>query len=178
MLSPNMLIKRPYQVQNQVMKRRILGFLLIAFVIGSCTTVRVTSRTIDASRNDIIVKPMLAEVEVDLNKKVTGTATIRGLIKSKKTPISQIKKLAHWDACEKSGADIIVDPVYKITKKIGSVTVEVFGFYGKYKSVETVQPAELENLNLYTMPSGSGGIGGGTEGGGGFLKRKLKKMKG
>jgi hypothetical protein len=157
------------------MKFKLFFAVAIAVIaFASCRTVRTNPRVIDAQESNILIKPMLAEVEVDLTKKITGTATIRGLIKSKKTPVREIKRLAMSDACDKSGADIVIDPIFKVTKGIGYATVEVTGFYGKYISVETMKAADLEKIELYSVPN-SGSGGGGSEGG--SVLKKLKKLK-
>lgn len=146
------------------MKSKLLfSIAVIAFTLASCTTIRTTPRMIDAHDSKIIIKPLLAEVEVDLNKKITGTATARNM------SADDVKELAKWDAITKSGADIIVDPVFKISTTWRTTTVEVTGFFGKYTSIKTVEESDLENLDLYTTPSNSSG--------GGSVLSKLKKLK-
>jgi len=158
------------------MKRKLLLSLSVAVIaisMASCTVTKATNRTINAYDSQIIVKPLLAEVEVDLNKKINGTASAR------KMPVREVKELAKWDALSKSGADIIIDPVYKITtsglfKWNKMVTVEVIGFYGKYTDISIADAEDLKQMELYNIPSGGGS---GSSGGGGGILSKLKKLK-
>ncbi|MCB9224030.1 MAG: hypothetical protein R2780_06490 [Crocinitomicaceae bacterium] len=143
----------------------VLAIGLFSFGLTSCKVVRTSPRTIEAYKSKIIIKPLLAEVEVDLTKKITGVSS------GKKVSVDDLKEMAKWDACEKSGADIIIDPVYKVTSTFLKTTVEVTGFYGKYVSIETVKEADLEKLEFYTTPSGS------SEKQGGSVLTKLKKLK-
>ncbi|MEX1002504.1 MAG: hypothetical protein WDZ35_10360 [Crocinitomicaceae bacterium] len=155
------------------MKKSKYAVITMAFsllIMTSCSVVmqKTTAepRTIEANETRIVIKPLLAEVEVDVTKKITGTATIKG-----GTP-EQAKELAKWDAIEKSGADIIVDPMYKVTTTSTTITAEVIGFFGKYKKISTVEDKDLENLDLYTVPSGGGG-----EAGKGTVMSRLNKLK-
>jgi hypothetical protein len=150
------------------MRNKLLLVATVAFLavgMTSCKIVRTSPRTIEAHKSKIIIKPLLAEVEVDLTKKITGTAS------GKKVSVDDLKEMAKWDACEKAGADIIIDPVFKITSTFMRTTVEVTGFYGKYVSIETVKETDLEKLEFYTAPSG----GSQNQQGGGSILKKLKK---
>ncbi len=107
-----------------------------------------TSRSINASHQNVVIKPLVAEVKVDINKKITGTATV------KNGNVEQAKELAKWNALETSGADIIIDPVFDVTISTMTVTATVSGFHGKYISIETVKDEDLEKLEKYQVSSG------------------------
>jgi hypothetical protein len=148
------------------------GIILALIVsLSSCavtgTRTTATPRTIEANQGRIIVKPLIAEVEVDVNKKIEGSAT------NTKGDVESAKQLAKWEALNKSGADIIVDPVYYITTTTMTVQVKVVGFYGKYVSVETIEDTELDKLNLYIGNTGSKGEVSTNK----SLKNKLNKIK-
>lgn len=107
-----------------------------------------TSRSINASHQNVVIKPLVAEVKVDINKKITGTASV------KNGNVEQAKELAKWNALETSGADIIIDPVFDVTISAMTVTATVSGFHGKYISIETVKDEDLEKLEKYQVSSG------------------------
>ncbi|UKN02133.1 hypothetical protein K6119_01205 [Paracrocinitomix mangrovi] len=152
-------------------KNIIILSAMMMLVLSSCkvlTQTKTTPRTIDAQDSEIIIKPLLAEVQVDVNKKITGSATITG---SGQNSVNDAKTLAKWNALQSSGADIIVDPVYKVIISGASITAEVTGFYGKYTKISTVADEELEKLELYTVPA-NGESGSSTS-----VVTKLKKLK-
>jgi PBP1b-binding outer membrane lipoprotein LpoB len=138
--------------------------------LTSCSVTKATTRTIHANDTEIIIKPLLAEVEVDPTKKIKGNASARRM------SVEEVKKLAMYDALEKSGADVIIDPIFKITTSgmlriTRIVTVEVTGFHGKYKNISTIEESELKNIELYTPDKKE-------KGGGVSMKiRKSKKNK-
>lgn len=153
-----------------ILSTGIIATLILA--LGSCAlptainTTTATPRTIEASKGRIIVKPLIAEVDVDVNKKIEGSSS------NTSGDIESAKQLAKWEALTKSGADIIVDPVYYINQNGSNVTVRVIGFYGKYVSVETIEDTELDKLNLYIGTTENGEMSTNKS-----LKNKLNKLK-
>ncbi|MFT4601021.1 MAG: molybdopterin-binding protein [Arenicella sp.] len=143
----------------------ILTSACAVLILASCSVTKVTNRTIAATETEIIIKPLLAEVDVDVSKKIIGTATVTRM------SVAEAKELAKWDALEKSGADIMIDPIYKITHSFWrKVTVEVTGFAGKYTEIAPMNEADLKNLELYKPTSGSNETGG-------TVMTKLRKLK-
>ncbi len=134
------------------MKKLIVLLIGGTILMSSCavsTNARITtSRSINASHQNVVIKPLVAEVKVDINKKITGTATV------KNGNVEQAKELAKWNALETSGADIIIDPVFDVTISTMTVTATVSGFHGKYISIETVKDEDLEKLEKYQVSSG------------------------
>ena len=148
------------------MKRILFAGIILAGFISSCSVVKTTPRTLSTFKSNIIIKPLVAEVEVDINKKIEATAVV-----SRKQSIEDAKEMAKWNALERSGADIIVDPVYHITIKGPSTTCTVTGYYGKYVKIETVDNTDIENLNLYLQSENSSSSGSGS------VVSKLRKLK-
>ena len=152
------------------MKKVVIGSFVVLGLLGlqSCKVMKSTTttpRTIESYETKILIKPLVAEVEVNVSKKITGTATI------KTGKVEDAKELAKWNALEASGADIIVDPVYKVTVQGMIVTAEVTGFFGKYTKISTVEDEDIEKLDYYTVPNNSNGDGKGS------VVTKLKKLK-
>lgn len=146
------------------MKKNILVGLAVLGLMSSCSIIKTTPRTVETYNSNIIIKPLVAEVEVDVNKKITATAVVT------QGNEEQAKEMAKWQAIQDSGADIIVDPVYHITISAGKITCTVTGYYGKYTKIETVSSEDVENLNMYMQSENSAG-------GKGSVVTKLKKLK-
>lgn len=146
------------------MKRLLFSTIILAGILSSCSIVKTTPRTLNTFKSNIIIKPLVAEVEVDINKKIEATAVV-----TRKQSIDDAKEMAKWNALERSGADIIVDPVYHIT--IGNnITATVTGYFGRYVKIETVDNADIDNLNLYLQQENSSS-------GSGSVVSKLRKLK-
>jgi hypothetical protein len=141
-------------------KHSLLIGAMLMLGVSSCST-SATPRTIRANNTNVIVKPLLAEVEVDVNKKITGTAKAKSL--------SDAKEMAKWNAMESSGADIVVDPIYKINQVFKKFEVTVTGFHGKYVKVSTVPDSEINKLEMYSGPKEVNT--------GGSVITRLKKVK-
>ena len=85
--------------------------------------------------------PVLVDVDVDLNTRVTATSPkVKGVYDAIST--------AYYYALENSGADVIIDPVYKVTSHGKKSIATVTGFYGKYSNARKIKDAlpEFENL--------------------------------
>ncbi len=124
-----------------IMKKRILFmFLAVAMIVVSCTVRKYGSREQDIVNQTIFTRPMVADVDVNVNKKIEGYAEDKAL--------ADAKSKARHDALTKSGADIIVDPVYSYEKPMyGKYKVTVQGYYGKYTSVK---PMDIPDTLLWS----------------------------
>lgn len=137
-------------------KNLLFTISITVLLLSSCSVTKTTARTIEANKSMVIIKPLLAVVEVDINKKITGKVTV----KRRKVLLSEAKELAKADAILKSGADIIIDPVFRIVSSFNNLTVEVTGFFGKYTKIAPIEGKDLENLELYQEKKGyeKGGV--------------------
>jgi hypothetical protein len=142
----------------------ITSVLFIAF-LTSCSVIKTTPRTVETYNSNIIIKPLIAEVEVDVNKKITAEGV------NKKANVEAAKEMAKWNAIQVSGADIIVDPVYYIKTTGKTVVVTVTGYYGKYVKIESVKNEDIEKLNTFMESGNAGGSSSGTS-----IVSKLKKI--
>lgn len=146
------------------MKKLYLLILAVTLIFGSCSVRSTTSREIKTAPSSVYQKKLIADLEVDITKKITGSAVVKikgadqvdlKLGKSK-TLYERAMNMAKWDAVTKANADAIADPIYNINQSGSTVTVEVQGFYGKYKSIDI---ATNDDLMLYIETKLSMGTG-------------------
>lgn len=122
------------------MKKVLIIAGVATFVLSSCA-VSFANRKQKINNQTIYTTPMRADVEVDLNKKVTGTATQKGL--------ALAKEAALYDAMQKSGADVIVDPIFTVRQvSMKNYQADVTGFYGKYSAIKKL---DIADSLLYRM---------------------------
>lgn len=125
--------------------KTIFCVVIMSGLLSSCSITKTTPRTLEINQPKVMVKPMIAEVKVDVSKKISGQAI-------SKLNEEAAKEQAKWNAIEKSGADMIVDPVYNIVVSGKSWNVTVTGFHGKYIEIKTASAEEIEQLE-YLLPS-------------------------
>ena len=104
------------------------------------TTVYET-RQQNINKDALPYNPVIADLKVDLEKKVSGTS-IRQVDRYNDFELENTKQAALYNAMSNSGADVVVDPIYKvnITNNDGrddkiTIQSEVSGFFGKYTSI-------------------------------------------
>lgn len=126
------------------MTKSMIPLTLFALAMSSCkpVTKMYTSRNIPINREAIPYNPIIADLKVDLSKKVTGSIT------AKNVTTENAKHLAIYNAMETSGADVVVDPVFKIETKGIKTKASVSGYFGIYDNVHKATKDELENLKL------------------------------
>ncbi|MCB0477525.1 MAG: hypothetical protein KDC84_05150 [Crocinitomicaceae bacterium] len=121
------------------MKKIIFMSLVLSVVAVSCTVKKYGTREQDIVNQTIFTRPMVADVDVNVNKKIEGYAEDKML--------DDAKSKARHDALTKSGADIIVDPVYSYEKPMyGKYKVTVQGYFGKYTAVK---PMDIPDTTLW-----------------------------
>lgn len=145
---------------------------IVAVFASSCSqmTYNKINTTVYETRQQNINKdalpynPVIADLKVDLEKKVSGTS-IRQVDRYNDFELENTKQAALYNAMSNSGADVVVDPIYKvnITNNDGrddkiTIQSEVSGFFGKYTSIHKADATELSNATyggalLYTNNS-------------------------
>lgn len=124
------------------MKKLIFpGLAMLIIVVSACSSIRHSYRQIEIPEHGLIVTPVVVDVEVDINKKVTATSP---KIKGVENAIS----MAYYMAIQNSGADVIIDPVYKVTSKGRKSIATVSGYYGIYKNARKLTDA-LDEFEAY-----------------------------
>ncbi len=143
-------------------KYKFISFaIIVALFMSSCsqmtfnkinTTVYET-RQQDINKGAIPYNPVIADLKVDLDKKITGSS-IRQVNTFNEFELENTKQASLYNAVTNSGADVVVDPIFKIniTNNNGkddkiSIQSEVSGFYGKYTSIHKADANELVNAS-------------------------------
>ena len=137
--------------------------LLILLIVSGCSVTKYEARTFKGVRPNVMVLPLVADVDVDITKKIKGTG-------SAKTELAA-KEEAVYKAIDNSGADVIVDPIFIITVSGRTVKADVTGFYGKYKEIRNASESDLDKLTKYNE---AGGITTMKSGGTIFIKKRKK----
>src|SRR5688500_13907930 len=120
------------------MKFQLLLLLIFAGVLTSCTTTKtITTKSMDIYGPGVIQNPVVVDLKVD-ETKVFGTAT-----ESQSNTLLSVKQKALIDAMKKSGADVIVEPVFETETKKGKTTATVSGYPAVYTNF---RPIEAEDF--------------------------------
>lgn len=142
----------------------IIGVAVFAMV--SCTSTNkintsvYTTRQQPINREAVPFNPVIADLKVDIDKKVTGSA-IRQVELLNESEVDNTKQLSLYNAMTSSGADVVVDPIFKVEitnnngkdKKV-TIQSDVSGYYGKYTSVHKADTTELKTLMLFRQAQG------------------------
>ncbi len=130
------------------MKNFVL-FTFLIFVLSSCVTtsrtVRTAARQINASGSNIVQKPLIGDVKVDLTKKISATITVPA------AKATNAKEQANQLALDQNNFDIMIDPVYDITYSGANANVTVIGYGAKYTNIETASESDVQVLYDYNM---------------------------
>ncbi len=118
----------------------LLSSLVCMVLLASCSNEYYSHRSVNIQRKDLLVTPVVADLSVDLSKKVTVES-------GKKNTVDAAKDEAYYKAVTENNIDVLVDPIYDITTtpKIlfwgGKAKAKITGFGGKYTSVKKVNEA-------------------------------------
>lgn len=113
--------------------KRILKIVLVAVVfmsVFSCSTSRYSYRVTGTEKTDVITNDVVVDVQIDLNKKINQTS-------SKQKTEQRAKDEAYYKAIVNNNIDIIVDPIYEVTKTFNKYTAKITGFAGYYKNARS-----------------------------------------
>lgn len=108
-------------------------------LLGSCKAKKYMAYDQYITKTPMLQSPMIAEVDVDLTKKVSA------FVRVYKSNEENAKQAALWEAMKNSGCDAVVHPVYEITFGRKVIEVNVSGYYGKYKNI---RKPSLEDVTL------------------------------
>ncbi|MCD4682905.1 MAG: hypothetical protein K8R86_06455 [Bacteroidales bacterium] len=111
-------------------------------IITSCSSLKHSYRQVEIQEQSLLVTPVLVDIDVNLEKRVTA-------VSPKVKGVNDAISTAYYMALEKSGADVIIDPVYKVESGRKKSIATVAGFYGKYSNARKIVDAlpEYENLD-------------------------------
>lgn len=127
------------------MKKIAISVLVFSLIVlfNSCSSIKHSYRQVEIPEQNLLVTPVLVDLDVDLNKRVYA-------VSPKVKGVNDAISTAYYMALEKSGADVIVDPVYKVESGRKKSIATVSGFYGKYSNVRKVVDAIQEYEDLDT----------------------------
>ena len=123
------------------MKKQSILFVIAAyFLLSSCAVVTSnTVKTQDVYETGVLHSTVVANLDVKAAK-VTGTAM------GQSTEVAKLKTDAAAQAIEKAGADILVEPRYKIETVSSRTTVTATGYPATYKNFRTMTEEDKELL--------------------------------
>lgn len=127
------------------MKKIAISVLVISVIvlISSCSSLKHSYRQVEIPEQNLLVTPVLVDLDVDLEKRVYAVSPkIKG--------VNDAISTAYYMALEKSGADVIIDPVYKVESGRKKSIATVSGFYGKYANPRLIVEAVSEYTDLDT----------------------------
>lgn len=145
------------------MKKLVLLSIVSAGILGLMNSCGMTSsamkittrnnRTNQINNNPILTFPLVMDLEVDMTKKVKGTAT--GNLSFGVTE-EYYKELALGQAIINANCDVLIEPTFLVTKNLvatskgqkTSVEVEVSGYPGKYKNPRNVSAADTTMIKF------------------------------
>jgi hypothetical protein len=124
--------------------KTLLLFLWGVLLLTGCAAQTITQQTIrtdDIRGIPVVQNPVIADLDVKANK-VTGKATL-------KQPINEEmgKQNAIADALDKSQADILIQPVFRIETTGNTTTITVTGFPGNYKDFRPMDSTDIKRLS-------------------------------
>lgn len=144
----------------------ILSVIIFITLVSSCTSINkinvsyYETRQQNINKGAIPYSPVVADLKVDIDRKISGSASREvDIYNYNNSSIENTKQQALYNAMTNSGADIVIDPIYKINanndgndKKV-IIQAEVTGFYGKYLNIHKADTTELKNIIKYGSQS-------------------------
>jgi hypothetical protein len=134
--------------------------IFASIILSSCTVSKIsgiyktrTNKTSDIQRTSISAYPLIVDLNVDMSIRVTGASSgeiAKGLTEE------YFRELALAEAMVKSGADILVEPIYSVTKNFTgtgaiiktTVEVSVTGYVGKYKNPRNITSSDTSMIQF------------------------------
>lgn len=125
--------------------------VIAALALSSCTTYSYTTRSTAIQRQDLQGTAMVVDVRPDFSKRIVTES------KRCKTP-QEAREEARYLAVTENKCDVIVDPVYKVEKRIGKYKAYLTGFAGFYQNARTfiediqlLQNISREDIDKYLL---------------------------
>jgi hypothetical protein len=123
-------------------KYYLLGISLLLLTSCATTQSSVTVKSLDIYGSGVIQHPVVAELDVK-NVRVEGIANAQSGVN-----MDVLKSKAIADALSKSGADVLIEPVYESESRQGRIYMTVRGYPGSYTNF---RPATLDDVPLLDM---------------------------
>ena len=119
----------------------------VALLMCSCHTYTYTSRSRKVNQRNISEAHLTAQLNVDFTKTVEGTSTTHRSIRA-------AKKNAEYNAITSNKIDVLVDPIFKVTRSsFNKYMATVIGYAGYYKETRTKKEIvqEMEDVSVETI---------------------------
>ncbi|MEZ5196711.1 MAG: hypothetical protein R2764_10005 [Bacteroidales bacterium] len=111
----------------------IFATVIITMITG-CSSLKYSYRQVEIPEQNLLVTPVLVDLNVNLEQRVTASSPkVKG--------VNDAISTAYYMALENSGADVIIDPVYKVKSSGKKSIATVSGFYGKYSNARQIVDA-------------------------------------
>lgn len=145
--------------QRLTSKFAALAIVAVTLLLASCATSS-KSVSVDVDRISqqgfVMAKPIVADVQVEI-RKIEGMATVKNSDFAGNVALmeSTARSLAIMDAVKKGDADVIVQPMYSMTRDASTTTVSVIGFAGRYKAFRQYSDADKLAFDLRVKMNGT-----------------------
>ena len=119
----------------------------VALLMCSCHTYTYTSRSRKVNQRNISEAHLTAQLNVDFTKTVEGTSTTHHSIRA-------AKKNAEYNAITSNKIDVLVDPIFKVTRSsFNKYMATVIGYAGYFKGTKTDKEIvqEMEDVSVETI---------------------------
>lgn len=124
------------------MKKIILIFAITLSVISCTTTKSGTSKTLDIVGSGVVHKPVIADLDVN-QEKVSKTVELKNVLS-----LNAAKNEAVRDLLKEKNADILVEPTFDSSTKMGKTTLTVHGWVANYKNFRPVEEKDIKFLEI------------------------------
>lgn len=124
------------------MKKIILIFISSLFVVSCTTTKSGTAKTLDIVGPGVIHKPVIADLDVN-QEKVSKTVELKNVLS-----LDAAKNEAVRDLLNEKNADILVEPTFDSSTKMGKTTLTVHGWVANYKNFRPVEEKDIKLLEI------------------------------
>jgi hypothetical protein len=122
--------------------------------LNKVNTTMYETRQQSINKNAIPYNPVVVDLNVDINKKISGSS-IRQVSVYSEAEVENTKQAALYNAMNNSGADVVIDPIFKVNisnnegrdTKI-TIQAEVTGFFAKYTNAHKADANEIQNLKI------------------------------
>lgn len=132
-------------------KINIILVAVVALIATSCTTYSYTTRSVKINKQNIDATSAFVDIAPDYSRRISAES-------GKHKTASAAMDEARFNAIVENNIDVIVDPIYKVTKSGKKYSAQVVGFAGFYKNnrsfyedLERLKKVDLEEIEKYLI---------------------------
>ena len=123
----------------------------VALIATSCTTYSYTTRSIKINKQNFDATSAFVDIVPDYSRRIMAES-------GKHKTSSAAQEEARFNAIVENNIDVLVDPIYKVTKSGKKYTAQVVGFAGFYKNnrnfyedLERLKNVDLKEIEKYLL---------------------------